>query len=196
MTESDPLNMTPVRPIFTQEITMNIFNPEQFAAANKASIESLLTLANTALASAERMASLNLKATRSLLEENAANTAAILGAKDPQAAIAIQASLFQPTVEKAVAYSRNAYEISTDSSKEVSKLLEDQFGDFQKQMADLLDKATKNAPAGSEVAVSAVKSAIAAATSAFDGMNKAAKQAVEMAGANVKAATASTSKKK
>ena len=34
--------------------------PEQFAAANKATVDSLLSLANTALASAERIAALNL----------------------------------------------------------------------------------------------------------------------------------------
>ena len=34
-------------------------NPEQFAAANKAVVDSLLSVANTALASAERIANLN-----------------------------------------------------------------------------------------------------------------------------------------
>ncbi len=168
--------------------------PEQFAAANKASVDAMLTLANTALASAERIAALNLNTARSLLEDGVANTKAILGAKDPQEAIAIQASLAQPNVEKAVAYTRSVYEISAQSKEEVSKLLEGQFGDFQKQVAGLLDKAAKNAPAGSDVAVSAVKSAIAAATSAFDSMNKAAKQVAEIAEANVAAATNATVK--
>ena len=40
-----------------------------------------------------------------------------------------------------------------------------------------LDKALKNAPAGSDVAVSSLKSAIAAANSAYDSVAKAAKQA-------------------
>ena len=168
--------------------------PEQFAAANKASVEAMLSLANTALASAERIAALNLNTARSLLEDGVANTKAILGAKDPQEAMAVQASLAQPNVEKAVAYTRSVYEISAQSKEEVSKLLEGQFGDFQKQVAGLLDKAAKSAPAGSDVAVNAVKSAIAAATSAFDSMNKAAKQVAEIAEANVAAATNATVK--
>ena len=168
--------------------------PEQFAAANKASVEAMLSLANTALASAERIAALNLTTARSLLEDGVANTKAILGAKDPQEAMAVQASLAQPNVEKAVAYTRSVYEISAQSKEEVSKLLEGQFGDFQKQVAGLLDKAAKSAPAGSDVAVNAVKSAIAAATSAFDSMNKAAKQVAEIAEANVAAATNATVK--
>lgn len=168
--------------------------PEQFAAANKASVEAMLSLANTALASAERIAALNLNTARSLLEDGVANTKAILGAKDPQEALAVQASLTQPNVEKAVAYTRSVYEISAQSKEEVSKLLEGQFGDFQKQVAGLLDKAAKSAPAGSDVAVNAVKSAIAAATSAFDSMNKAAKQVAEITEANVAAATNATVK--
>jgi phasin family protein len=169
-------------------------NQEQFANSHKASVEAMLTLANTALASAERIAALNLNTARSLLEEGVANTKAILGAKDIQEAISVQASLTQPNVEKAVAYTRSVYEISAQSKEEIGKLLEGQFGDFQSQVTGLLDKAAKNAPTGSDVAVAAVKSAIAAATSAFDSMNKAAKQVAEITEANVAAATNATVK--
>ncbi|MBS1198633.1 MAG: phasin family protein [Proteobacteria bacterium] len=169
-------------------------SPEQFATANKAAVDSMLSLANTALASAERIAALNLNTARSVLEDSVSGAKAIMGAKDAQEAITIQASLAQPNVEKAVAYSRSVYEISAQTQEEVTKMLEAQFGDFQKQIANLLDKASKSAPAGSDVAVAAVKSAIAAATSAFDNMNKAAKQVAEIAEANVAAATNATVK--
>ena len=168
--------------------------PEQFAAANKAAVESLLNLANTALASAERVAALNLNTARSVLEDGVSNTKALLGVKDVQEALSVQSTLAQPNVEKAVAYSRSVYEISAQTQEEFAKVLEAQFGGFQKQVADLLDKAAKSAPAGSDVAVAAVKSAIAAATSAFDSMNKAAKQVAEITEANVAAATNATVK--
>ena len=169
-------------------------SPEQFATANKAAVDSMLSLANTALASAERIAALNLNTARSVLEDSVSGAKAVMGAKDAQEAITIQASLAQPNVEKAVAYSRSVYEISAQTQEELTKMLEAQFGDFQKQIAGLLDKASKSAPAGSDVAVAAVKSAIAAATSAFDNMNKAAKQVAEIAEANVAAATNATVK--
>src|SRR6266850_1390481 len=47
----------------------------------------------------------------------------------------------------------------------------------------------KDVPAGSDVAVAAVKSMLAAANSAYDNMNRVAKQATEIAEANVAAAT-------
>lgn len=173
---------------------MTTMNTEQFASANKAAIDSMLSLANTALASAERIAALNLNTARSVLEDSVSGTKAILGAKDPQEAASIQASLAQPNVEKAVAYSRSVYEISAQTQEEMNKMLEAQFGGFQKQIADMMEKATKSAPAGSDVAVAAVKSAIAAATSAFENMKKAAKQVSEITEANVAAATNATVK--
>ncbi|MFH1660610.1 phasin family protein [Ferribacterium limneticum] len=169
-------------------------NPEQFAAANKAAVDSLLSVANTALASAERIASLNLETARSVLEDSVSNAKALMGAKDPQEALSIQASLAQPSVEKAVAYSKSVYEISTETQEQLAKMVEAQFGDFQKNVASMLEKAAKSAPAGSDVAVAAVQSAIAAANSAFDNMRKTAKQVTEMAQTNMAAATSATAK--
>ena len=169
-------------------------NTEQFAAANKAAVESLLSVANTALASAERIANLNLETARAAFEDSAANTKALLGAKDVQEAISIQASLAQPNIDKAVAYGRSVAEISTQTQEELAKLVEAQFGDFQKSVAGMLEKAAKSAPAGSDVAVAAVQSAIAAATSAFDNMRKSAQQVTALAQNNIAAATSATAK--
>ena len=171
-----------------------IKTPEQFAAANKATVDSLLSLANSALASAERIAALNLNTARSLVEDSVSSAKALMGAKDVQEALSIQASLAQPNVEKAVAYSRSVYEISAQTQEELAKMVEAQYAEFQKSVAGLLDQAAKSAPAGSDVAVAAVKSAIAAANSAIDNMNKAAKQVAEITEANVAAATNATVK--
>jgi hypothetical protein len=66
-------------------------------------------------------------------------------------------------MEKAVAYSRSLYEIASQTQDEFGKIFEAQFAEVNKNVANVLDKAAKNAPAGSDVAVAAVKSAIAAA---------------------------------
>jgi phasin family protein len=153
---------------------MNV-TTEQFATANKATVETLLTVANTAFASAERLAALNLNTARAMLEDSVANAKALLGVKDVQQLMAMQTTLAQPAVEKAVAYSRSVYEIATQTQEELSKVVEGQFSEINKNVSTALDKAVKNAPAGSDVAVAAVKSAIAAANSAYDSMTKAAK---------------------
>ena len=167
-------------------------NPEQFAAANKATVDSLLSVANTALASAERIAALNLNTVRSALEDSVSGAKSVMSAKDPQEALKLQSSLAQPAVEKAVAYSRSVYEITSQTQQELAKMVEAQFGDFQKSMAGMVEMATKSAPAGSESAVAAIQNAIAAATSAFGNMNTVAKQFADAAQANIAAVTKKT----
>ncbi|MBS1210052.1 MAG: hypothetical protein H6R19_2450 [Proteobacteria bacterium] len=168
--------------------------PEQISTANKASIEAALTLANTAFASAEKLATLNLNTARAILEDSVANAKTLLGAKDAQELVSLQAALAQPTVEKIVSYGRSVYEISAAAQEDITKILESQLSEVNKNVSAALDKAAKSAPAGSDVAVAAVKSAIAAANSAYDSLNKAAKQVAEIAEANVAAATTATVK--
>lgn len=167
---------------------------EQIAAINKSNIENLMTLANTAFTSAERLAALNLNTARATLENGVANSKALLAVKDPQGFMAFQASVAQPALESTVAYSRSVYEILSQTQEEVSKVVEAQVAEMNTTFSTVLDNAAKNAPAGSDVAVAAVKSAIAAANSAYANINKAAKQVVEFAESNVAAATSATVK--
>ena len=165
------------------------FNPAQFAAANQATVDSLLSVANTALATAERIAALNLNTARSALEDTASGVKSVLGAKDPKEALAVQSSLAKPAVEKAVAYSRSVYEITSESQQELAKMVQAQFGDFQKSISSMIEMAAKSAPAGSEGAVAAIQNAIAAANSAFGNMNAIAQQFADAAQTNMAAVT-------
>lgn len=172
-----------------------MFNtPEQFASANKANIENLLNVANTAFVSAERIAALNLNTARSLLEGSVEGAKSLLAIKDVQELLNLQTSLVQPALDKVVGYSRSLYEIASQTNEEFTKVVETQVAEINKNVNSALDKAVKNAPAGSDVAVAAVKSAIAAANSAYDTLTKTAKQVAEIAEANVAAATSATVK--
>ena len=168
--------------------------PEQLAASNKALVESLLTIANTAFTSAERLAALNLNTARSVLEDSVSSAKTLLAIKDVQELMGTQTTMAQPSLEKLVAYSRGIYEIGSQTQEELSKVFEAQYTELNKNVSSALDKAAKSAPAGSDVAVAAVKSVIAAANSAYDSINKAAKQVAEIAEANVTAATNATVK--
>jgi phasin family protein len=170
-------------------------NIEQFAAANQATVDSLLAVANTALATAERIAALNLGTARAALEDSASATKAVMGVKSPSDAAALQSSVVQPAVEKAVSYSRSLYEISAESQQQIARMFETQFADFQKQISDVVKQAAKTAPAGSEGIMAAMQSAIAAANSAFGNMATMTKQFTEAAQANMAAATKVASKK-
>jgi len=163
--------------------------PEQIQAANKANVEAFLSVANAQFAALEKLANLNAQAVRTAFEDSLSNTRALLGAKDVQEFVSLQNTLAQPAVEKAIAYSKSLYEVATGANAELTKVAERRVAEWNENFVSLLDKASKNAPAGSDVAVAAVKSMLAAANSAYDNFNKVAKQATEIAEANVNAAT-------
>lgn len=167
---------------------------KQFASANQASVETLTALANKAFAQAERLTALNLNTARSVLEDSVAATRTVLAVKNPQDLLALQTTLAQPMLDKAVAYGRGVYEITTEGQEEFAKLFETQVAELNKTFTDALDKAAKSAPAGSEPAFAAFKSTLAAANNMFDSVSKATKQATEFAEANVAAATKATAK--
>jgi phasin family protein len=168
---------------------MSFLTPEQFAAANKANIETLFGLTNKAFEGVEKLVELNLQVAKAALGEAAENTKAVLAVKDAQELLALQASLLQPSAEKAAAYSRHLYDIAASTSAEVSKTAESQFAELQGKFMSAVDSAVKNAPAGTENAVTLVKSAITAANNAYESVHKAAKQAADMAEANFNAVT-------
>ena len=163
--------------------------PEQIQSTNKANVEALLSVATTQFTALERLATLSSSALKGAFEETVANARALAGAKDVQELVNLQASFAQPAIEKAIAYSRSVYEVATQTNAEFSKMAEKRVAEWNENLVSLLDKAVKNAPAGSDVAVSAVKQMIAAANSAYDNLTKAARQATEIAEANVAAAT-------
>lgn len=163
--------------------------PEQIAVANKASIESILSLATSQFATFERLANLNANAVKAIFEDSLANIRALSGAKDMQEFVNLQSALAQPAFEKAIAYSKSVYEVSTQASAELVKTSEARAADWNQNLVSMLDKAAKSAPGGSDVAVSAVKQMITAANSVYDSFTKAAKQATEIAEANVAAVT-------
>ena len=164
---------------------------EQIMAAHKANIDTLFGLTQKAFEGVEKLVELNVQATKAALAETANNTQAALSVKDAQELLALQAGLVQPLAEKTAAYSRHLYEIAQAAGADISKTFEGQTADAQKKFAGLVDSASQNAPAGSEAAVAMMKNAVASANTAFESVQKAVKQAGDMAEANFNTAAAS-----
>jgi phasin family protein len=167
---------------------------EQFAAAQKANVETLFGLTNKAFEGVEKLVELNLQVAKTALGEAAETTRAILSVKDAQELLSLQAGLLQPSAEKAAAYSRHLYDIAAATNAEVSKVAEQTAAEAQAKFMNVVDTAVKNAPAGTENAVALVKSAVAAANNAYETVHKAAKQAADVAEANFQAVTSTAVK--
>ena len=164
-------------------------NTEQFATAYQSQLETLFALSQTAFSGIEKMVALNLNVAKANLQDSHDKAIEMFSVKDPQELLTWNAQQLQPAAEKAVAYSRLMYDIATSTQAEFSKVAEAKLSDANAKFVSMIDAAAKNAPAGSETAVAMMKSAVAAANSAYDSLSKAAKQAVEMTEANVTAAT-------
>jgi phasin family protein len=177
-----------------QESQTMFTTPAQFAELQKGQMDAAVALSQTFFDAAERLMELNLAAAKATLEESVEKSQALLSAKDVQEMIALSSNNAQPTLDKAVSYSRTVYGIANGANAEVSRIIEAQIAESNKKVAQLIDFAAKNAPAGSEPAVTAFKTAVAAINTAYDTFSKAAKQAVEMAESNVVAATSATMK--
>jgi phasin family protein len=167
---------------------------ESIISAQKSNIEVLFDLQSKAFEGVEKLVELNLQTAKAAMTEAADTARAALSVKDPQEFFALQAGLFQPTAEKLAAYNRHVYEIAAATNAEVTKAVEATAAEAQSKFLAVIDNAVKNAPAGTENAVALVKTAVAAATNAIEGVQKAAKQAADVAEANFQALSATATR--
>ena len=174
--------------------TTNMMTADQLLAAHKANVATLFDLSQKAFEGVEKLVELNMQVAKATMDEAAQHTKAVLSVKDAQELLSLQASLLQPVAEKAAAYGRHLYDIASGTSAEISRVAEGQLADAQQKFMSVVDTAVKNAPAGTENAVVLVKSAVAAANNAFDTVQKAAKQAADVAEANIQAMTSTAVK--
>jgi phasin family protein len=163
--------------------------PEQFAAMNKAGLEAAVRFAGIALEGAERLMEVQLKAAKGAFADGVQQAKVIAEIKDPQEFAQIKNSLLQPNMEKTASYVKSVYDVASATQAEINKLVEEQVAEFNKQVVTTLDKMVKTAPAGSDVAVAALKSAISGINTTYENMAKSAKQFVDLTQANVEAAT-------
>ncbi|MCF8176346.1 MAG: phasin family protein [Burkholderiaceae bacterium] len=164
--------------------------PEQFVRANRASVETFTTFAQAAFSGAERVAALNLNAARSLLEEGTSTSRNWLAAKDVQDMVSLQATLARPDLGTLNAYSRRVLDITVQTQEALSDVVDARLSEINTDLDLALDTMVKNAPAGSDLALSAFRTSLSAVNSAYKELSRTAKQITEMAEANFAVAAA------
>ena len=91
-------------------------------------------------------------------------------------------------------FSREVYELISKTQADIAKLAESQVDATTQQTQELIETLSKNAPAGAEPAVAMFKSALESAGSTYESVQKAAKQAAEMAEEGIAAAASAAGK--
>lgn len=169
--------------------------PESLSAAQKENLDAMMKLSHKAFEGVEKMVDLQLNAARTSLQETAEKFKALMSVKDAQEIVSLNKDMAAPNTEQALDYSRKIYDIATQTSSEVQRLVDAQISEANKKLIDALDEFAKTAPAGSEAVIAMMKSSLTAANSAYETANKAARQVVDMAERNMKAATEAAQKK-
>ena len=139
--------------------------PEQIQAANKANVEAFLAVANAQFAAFEKLATIQAGAVKSVFEDSIANTRALLGAKDVQEFVGLQNSFAQPTLEKAIAYSKSVYEVATGANAELSKVAERRVAEWTRLR--YASRQCRRTPRPSRTSPSPRQSMLAASNSAY-----------------------------
>jgi phasin family protein len=164
-----------------------MLTPEQLLSEQKARVEELSALAQKAFEGVEKLVDLNMQVARANLGDAAQTTQAAMGVKDAQELLALQQAMLQPLAEKTAAYSRQLYDIASATFADLNKVAETQAAKAQKQFTAAMQNATKNAPAGTENFTQLMQASIDAASNAYESVQKAAKQASDIAQANIQA---------
>jgi len=167
---------------------------EHIADISKTNYANAVKLASLSLENAEKLVKLNLSTAKAALAQGVEGAQAAASVKDVQELFALRAKFTEAGVQAATGYSRTLYELSSEAQSQFSAFAEEAWAMYTKGVASWMESATKAAPAGSDVAVNALKSTFAASTAAFDQFQRATKQVVNLADASVRAAAASTQK--
>jgi len=167
---------------------------QDFAAVAQSNVDILIALSTKAFEGAEKLAALNLKVAKAGLAEAAETSKAALSAKDPQSLLAVQSGVAQPVAAKAGEYATAVASIMAETKTELDAVLAKSAADAKGTFAAMVDAAMKNAPAGSSEAMTLWKSAFEGATNGYEALQKAAKQATDVAQANYAAVSTSVTK--
>lgn len=167
-------------------------NAQDLSKNSANNVEALLRFSQVSLSGLERLIKLQLAATRQSIEESAQLAHELAQLSNSQDVIARINEVSNASIEKAVATTRELYEVVSQTQNELSRLAETQMNDFNKQLLSMVDQLAHNSPAGSEIGINALKSSIAASAAAFDSMKRAADQVVELTDSSVKTVSVST----
>ena len=165
------------------------------AELSRAALESAARATRISMDGAERAIAVQLEYTKGAFAQAALTARAVAKAKDVQELLSLRTRIAENAVENLMGYSRSLYEVASEAQTEYSRLAEERMARFQQAVSETVEQAARQAPAGGDVAVAAIKSQLAATTAAFDSFTKAAKHVASFADAGVKAAGGAKNRK-
>jgi hypothetical protein len=153
---------------------------DEVTAAQKARVQTFYNIANEAVNGFEKLVQLNFQA----LRDGTQRAMNALANGEMPGASAFKAGDLS-IVERSALYNQQVYDIIAGTQAAIMKHATAQYESQIGAVKADLDDAAQRAPAGAEVAVTAMNTAIAAANEFYESIWKTARQAVETAESNM-----------
>jgi phasin family protein len=167
---------------------------EQFAEMSRTNVEQATRFAALTMENTEKLINLNMNAAKAAIAHGIEGASAVASVKDVKELFSLPSKYAESGVQYTLGFSRGLYEVVATAQAQYSALAEEALAGYTKGLASWVEKASESAPAGSDVAFSAMKSTVAATTAAIDQFQKATKQVVNLADASVRAAADNASR--
>ena len=165
---------------------------DQISVAARNNLEAQLAMFSAftfkSLESVEKLMSLNITAVKATMEESAAKTHEMLAVQTPQEFFALSAAQAQPSMEKAIAYSRHLTTIASGAQAEFVKAAEAQLADANRNFTKMVEEASTKVPGASDGVADLMKTAIDNATKGYEQLSRTTKQATQAVEANLNSA--------
>jgi phasin family protein len=178
--------------ILLQETNMTDFQG-QAAVAQRANLDFFFGLAGKMLEGEERLVRLNLDMAKTTLADWYQRMQDELTKKSGQEVTGWQSALAPPSAEKVLTYGRHVAEIASTTQAQLTEVVNAGYQEVNRQVQWFAENIAQNAPVGSEAAITFLKQAITLANTAYENVQKATKQAADVAQSNVAAATKAAS---
>jgi len=169
---------------------MNEFSSEELTQFYKSNVSTFFSLASEAFEGTRKLAELNLQAARAVLAESTARLQATKQDTTGADWLASPLRLAQSATAKTLSYQQHVHEIAVATQFASAKIVDGQYDQFNRDALARIDNWAKHAPAGSETAVVAVRSAVSTASKAAETVRQSVRSLVEGAQANVSAIAA------
>jgi len=129
----------------------------------------------------QKLAELNLETARASMEATAEQIRELLAARDVKTLTELVSSYSKPHPEAFKAYAQAVYSISRETGAELADIVDERVAESQRQLYAAIEELASKAPAGSEGVVAFTRQVMAASTTAYDELTKAARQFAQMA---------------
>jgi phasin family protein len=162
-----------------------MITPAKISATGADALDTFSAIVGMQFESLERLSGLTFDTSRTAVSDGFKHLSALSGTKDPKAAAALSAGLVEPTLTSSIGYVRSCYGIASDLGESVGEMMNAKYEAATKDLDLALEKFSSATPVGGEAIASALKSAMAATSKAFDEAAKVTRESMSLAEANL-----------